>query len=581
MKQTKASILYFMGPAMLLFCLIFIYPVSRTAIMSFFSVKSVTSAVSTWSWAGLDNYIKLFHTPLFITSVINIGKIWLYCGIACLGLAIALAIILTSGLRGQKFFRAIIYMPNVIAAVAVGYMWLLYVYNAKFGLFHSFFTALGWESMANFQWLGTDHMFLSMCIAYVFSNVGYFMLMYIAAIEKISPDYYEAATIEGANIFDKFFHITLPLIKGVLGTSLVLWTTKTMGFFALAQVFGGVSTYTPMMYTYQTLFGSEISADSMNTGVAAAAACIMTIVVVAVSTISRKSIKDDGYERYGGKQTMAKAKKEKMEANPFKLKKELPRLPGYIIVTLWTAFIFCMIGWIILASLSTTKEIFTGSLLASGLHFENYTKALFTNKAALNLLNSVIYTVPSCILIIVVCAPAAYCMSRFKFRGAGLIQALIIIGLAIPNIMIVMPLFSVVSALKLSGTHFTLIFLYTACSVPYTTFFLLTFFKGISTSIQCFWKIMFPLAQPAIVTVSIFNFIGKWNEYFMALIFANKSNLRPIGVGLYQTVTSMMNSGDWAGMFASVVIVFVPTVVIYAFLSDKIISGVTAGGNKG
>lgn len=154
MKQTKASILYFMGPAMLLFCLIFIYPVSRTAIMSFFSVKSVTSAVSTWSWAGLDNYIKLFHTPLFITSVKNIGKIWLYCGIACLGLAIVLAIILTSGLRGQKFFRAIIYMPNVIAAVAVGYMWLLYVYNAKFGLFHSFFTALGWESMANFQWLG-------------------------------------------------------------------------------------------------------------------------------------------------------------------------------------------------------------------------------------------------------------------------------------------------------------------------------------------------------------------------------------------------------------------------------------------
>lgn len=290
---------------------------------------------------------------------------------------------------------------------------------------------------------------------------------------------------------------------------------------------------------------------------------------------------------------MAKAKKEKMEANPFKLKKELPRLPGYIIVTLWTAFIFCMIGWIILASLSTTKEIFTGSLLASGLHFENYTKALFTNKAALNLLNSVIYTVPSCILIIVVCAPAAYCMSRFKFRGAGLIQALIIIGLAIPNIMIVMPLFSIVSALNLSGTHFTLIFLYTACSVPHTTFFLLTFFKGISTSfeeaaaidgcgpIQCFWKIMFPLAQPAIVTVSIFNFIGKWNEYFMALIFANKSNLRPIGVGLYQTVTSMMNSGDWAGMFASVVIVFIPTVVIYAFLSDKIISGVTAGGNKG
>ena len=59
-----------------------------------------------------------------------------------------------------------------------------------------------------------------------------------------------------------------------------------------------------------------------------------------------------------------------MEANPFKLKKELPLLPGYIIVVLWTAFIFCMIGWIILASLSNTNEIFTGSQLSSGLHFE-------------------------------------------------------------------------------------------------------------------------------------------------------------------------------------------------------------------
>lgn len=286
-------------------------------------------------------------------------------------------------------------------------------------------------------------------------------------------------------------------------------------------------------------------------------------------------------------------KKVKAARQPINFRKELSRLPGYLLVVLWTVFVFCMIGWIILASLSTTKEIFTGSLLSSGLHFENYTKALFTNKAALNLLNSVIYTVPSCFFIIVVCAPAAYCLSRFKFRGSWLIEKLIVIGLAIPGIMIVMPLFSVVNALNLSGTHITLIVLYTACSVPYNTFFLLTFFKRISTTyeeaaaidgcgpIRCFWKIMFPLAQPAIVTVTIFNFIAKWNEYFMALIFANKSNLRPVGVGLYQTVTSMMNSGDWAGMFASVVIVFLPTVIIYAFLSEKIISGVTAGGVKG
>ncbi len=278
---------------------------------------------------------------------------------------------------------------------------------------------------------------------------------------------------------------------------------------------------------------------------------------------------------------------------PFHLRNELRLTPFYLLGLVWALFTVFMIGWIIAASLSTTREIFTGDVLASGPHFENFINTLFKNKALMNLGNSVIYTVPACILTIVASAPAAYCLSRFNFKFSGAISKGIITGLGIPSIMIVMPLFSIVSALHLSETHFTLIFIYTATSVPYTTFFLMTFFKGISPTyeeaaaidgcgpVKCFWRVMFPLAQPAVVTVTIFNFISHWNEYFMALIFANKSELRPIGVGLYQTVTSMMNSGDWAGMFASVVIVFVPTVVIYIFLSDKIISGVTAGGVKG
>ena len=276
----------------------------------------------------------------------------------------------------------------------------------------------------------------------------------------------------------------------------------------------------------------------------------------------------------------------------FRWRKEVRLLPCYISGLVWSFFTIFMIGWIVAASLSSTKEVFTGNVLATGLHIENYTKAFFRNKALMNLLNSVIYTVPSCFLAIIVSAPAAYCLTRFKFRFSGLIKKSIVTALGIPGIMIVMPLFSIVSTLKLGGTHLTLIFIYTATSVPYTTFFLMAFFQGISEAyeeaaaidgcgpIQCFWRIMFPLAQPAVMTVTIFNFISRWNEYFMALIFANKSELRPVGVGLYQTVQSMMQSGDWAGMFASVVIVFMPTVIIYLFLSDKIVVGVTSGGVK-
>ena len=98
---------------------------------------------------------------------------------------------------------------------------------------------------------------------------------------------------------------------------------------------------------------------------------------------------------------------------------------------------------------------------------------------------------------------------------------------------------------------------------------------------RTFWTIMFPLAQPGIITVSIFNFITIWNEYFMSLIFANKTAVRPVAVGLYNMISAMRYTGDWGGMFASVVIVFLPTFILYLFLSEKIINGVTGGAIKG
>lgn len=276
-----------------------------------------------------------------------------------------------------------------------------------------------------------------------------------------------------------------------------------------------------------------------------------------------------------------------------KSKKILRSLPAHFLVGVWSVFTVVVIGWIILASLSTTKEIFTDKLLHSGFHFENYTKALFANDALLNLVNSIIYTVPSCILIILFSAPAAYALQRYVFRGNRLLQKLIVIGMGIPSVMIIMPLISVVNVLGMTNSRLTLIILYTATSIPFTTYFLMSYFNNISVTyeeaaaidgcgpVRTFWSIIFPLIQPAVVTVTIFNFIGKWNEYFMALVFANDKKLKSIGVGLYSTIQSMVTTGDYAGMFASVVIVFMPTMLIYMIMADKIVSGVSQGGLKG
>lgn len=296
MKQSKRTIALFMAPSMFLILVVFAYPVIRTFLMSFYEVGGITADSSTWTWMGIDNYTGLFSTRLFQVSMINFVKIWIFTGMATLVLALLLAVILTSGIVGQKFFRAIIYMPNVISGIAVGYMWLLYVYNSEYGLFHTLFGKLGLENAASFQWLSVDNVFLSMCIAYVFTGVGYYMLMYISGIEKIPKDYFEAAILDGANGFQQFFMITLPLIKGVVGTSITLWTSRVMGFFALSQIFTGTTTYVPMKYVYQLLFGNAEEAASLKVGKAAATAVIMTLVVTVISSIMKRAIKDENYE---------------------------------------------------------------------------------------------------------------------------------------------------------------------------------------------------------------------------------------------------------------------------------------------
>lgn len=100
------------------------------------------------------------------------------------------------------------------------------------------------------------------------------------------------------------------------------------------------------------------------------------------------------------------------------------------------------------------------------------------------------------------------------------------------------------------------------------------------TPIKTFFRIMLPLAQPGIITVGIFLFVNIWNEFFVAMIFATSSEVRPLAYGLYSLIQAMSTNGKWAELFASVMIVVVPTFILYLFLSEKIIAGVTGGGIK-
>ncbi|QQD84469.1 carbohydrate ABC transporter permease [Jeotgalicoccus sp. ATCC 8456] len=243
----------------------------------------------------MQNYIDLFSNPTFRISMVNIIKIWAITGFFTLGIALVFAAILSTKIFGRKFFTSIIYLPEVISVIAIGYAWLLYVFNSQFGLINSFFSVIGLESLSNIEWTSPDMLLISMIIAAVFGAIGQYTLMYLSAMTRIPEDFYNVARIEGQNSIYQFFKITLPLIKDVIRTTAVLFTTSTIGFFAFARVFSHISTITPMLFTYNQIFGTEINPET-NVGMGAASGVMMSLVGIFFFILSNYIIKKSDYE---------------------------------------------------------------------------------------------------------------------------------------------------------------------------------------------------------------------------------------------------------------------------------------------
>jgi multiple sugar transport system permease protein len=301
LKTNRKVIITFLTPAVLCYVLVFLYPTVRTLIMSFFAVESVSDPVSKWMFAGLGNYAKLFATPIFLRSLKNIGRLWLAGGVAVMVLALLFAVILTGKLRHTKFLRSAIYLPNVVSAVAMGTMWINYVYNSDYGLLHRFFAFFGLQSASHILWTAPGNLFWSMLAAYCFGMVGYHMLIFISGIEQIPHDYFEAAYLEGANVFQRFFFITVPNMRGVIRTNIVMWTVFTVGFFVWGQLFSPVNlsndTVAPVNYMYELVFGASSSAaTARDSGAGAAIGVILMLVVVTVFLATNFIVKNDDAE---------------------------------------------------------------------------------------------------------------------------------------------------------------------------------------------------------------------------------------------------------------------------------------------
>ena len=296
MKKNKTLIFLFMAPTVICLLLMYVYPVVRTVIMSFFHVESLTASTSDWTFNGLANYFKIMHNAGFITSMKNFLAIWIVGGVFTLALSLLMAVILTSGIRFQGFFRAAIYLPNIVSAVALATMWVQYIFNFDYGLLNQLVTFLGFDKV---RWLSTDAKLWSMIAAFIYGSIGYYMLIYISGIEGIPTDLYEAATIDGATKSTQFFRITLPLLKGIVKTTITFWTINAATFYLWSKLFSPVqtegSTIVPVVYLYDTVFGGK-GVIERDAGAGAAVGVVLTLIIIAVYLVTEKLLKSSDLE---------------------------------------------------------------------------------------------------------------------------------------------------------------------------------------------------------------------------------------------------------------------------------------------
>ncbi|NPV54367.1 MAG: carbohydrate ABC transporter permease [Firmicutes bacterium] len=251
------------------------------------------------------------------------------------------------------------------------------------------------------------------------------------------------------------------------------------------------------------------------------------------------------------------------------------------------------IAWTIISSLRDSEEFFQNPWgFPRGFDASVYEKVWNEHQLKYNLFNSVMLSAIAVSVSLVVSLMASYAISRMKWRFSGLALAFFLMGIMIPVHSTIIPLYiSMQPIINSLGARFALAIPYIAFNLPVSIFILTNFMRSIPSVLeeaavidgcsvpQLFLRIIVPTSLPAIATVSIFSFLGVWNELLFALVFLSRNTEQTLPLGILRFTGRY--AVQWSETLAAVSIAMIPSMVIYMILQDRLIKGMTAGAVKG
>lgn len=261
------------------------------------------------------------------------------------------------------------------------------------------------------------------------------------------------------------------------------------------------------------------------------------------------------------------------------------------------------VSWVFLASIKTNAEFYGNPwALPKGLNIQNFIDAFQIAQVGDFILNSALVTAMALAILLVVSLPAAYVLARFQFKGRKFFNTLIMAGLFINVNYIVVPIFLMLNgwdkSLAKSGlqffmnNRFVLALVYASTAIPFTVYLLASYFRSLPKAYEeaaeidgCGYfttmvRVMFRMAKPSIITVILFNFLAFWNEYIISLTLVQTKTLKTLPVGLQNLMSAQKAATNYGPMYAGLVIVMLPTLILYILVQRRLTQGMTLGGLK-
>lgn len=285
-KKPKLFIAICILPALILTIVFMVIPMFNAIYLSFTDSTALSVGFNS-KFVGLGNYKYMFQDKLFLLALKNTLKLMAIVPAVTLFLSLVFAFVLTqSRIREKAFYRTVFFFPSIISLTIVGIVWS-FVFNPTKGILNHLLELVKLENLQH-AWLGEGKTALwCVAAALIWQAVGYYMVMYIASIDGISQEVYEAAGIDGASATQKFFYITIPILKNTIGITYVLSLSGTINLsFTLSNVMtaGGPNGASSVLLQYMYTQGMR----NANFGYAMAIAMFTLVLAILLSIFSRR-----------------------------------------------------------------------------------------------------------------------------------------------------------------------------------------------------------------------------------------------------------------------------------------------------